>query len=872
MVVKEILSYTTFSSPVRLTMFVRNLFKHLTYQVFSPQTVVRQKYESFKSLLNHDKTAHEHMAELEEIYYRQVAVDWCAIQKRYDQFSKAVAAIADNLAGVYPTRYRDLKSVFRRFDSYVRFMLSPDRSMSTPPYATPLSAIAADEEKLFGAKAVNLSTIRTKLGIPVPNGFAISANAFNHLIDFNRLREMIDDKLAGVDIRSPDSVERTCAKLSDLILTAKIPAEVEDAIAETIHNLSPRPTGEVTFAVRSSAVGEDSRGSFAGQYRSLLNITPDKIIDAYLRVIASKYSPGALVYRINYGLADAETPMAVLVVEMIDAAASGVVYTKDIDDSRSDQISIHAVRGLGELLVAGEVTPDIVVMEKGDPCRVVAESIRPQTVELASIPGGKTAIIPVASEKQREPVLNKNQALTLGSWGQQLETYWKTAQDIEWCLDKEDRLYLLQARPLQDSRIDIQTPPECDFHDIVNEVIISDGQTASAGIAAGPVYRIENSSDLSDCPQGAILVTRDASPQYTRLLNRLNAVVTEKGSAAGHFASVAREFGIPVIVNAGDALTILEQGAEVTVHADGCRIYRGVVAAMLESACARRNLLLDGPFMRRLDAVMSLISTLRLVDPAADNFKPEGCRSLHDIVRFAHEKAIQAMLDLGNRKFRKVGGSRKLNSGIPMYIYVLDVGGGFKQGLTDNKTIDIDDITSDPMLALFQGLRHPNVQWSEFTHFDWAEHDKIVMSGGIISPESAMFASHAVISSDYANLNLRFGYHFVIVDTVCGEHPEDNYILFRFSGGGADIDKRLLRAKFLSTILYQLDFEVTQKSDLIDARFADADREVTFKKLDMLGRLLGASRLMDMYLKDESMVATHAEAFMNGRYHFADEA
>jgi pyruvate,water dikinase len=852
-------------------MLTKNLFKHLTYQVFSPQAVVRQKYESFKSLLDHDKTAHEHLAELEEIYYRQVPVDWCVIEKRYDQFSQAVAAITDNLAGVYPTRYTDLKSVFRRFDSYVRFMLSPDRLISTPPYAAPLRTVAADQEKLFGAKAVNLSTIGTKLGLPIPNGFAISANAFNHLIDFNRLREKIDNKLAQVDIRSPESIERTCAELIDLILTVKIPAEVEDAITETIHNLWPHPAGELTFAVRSSAVGEDSRGSFAGQYRSLLNITPDKIIDAYLRVIASKYSPGALVYRINYGLADAETPMAVLVVEMIDAAASGVVYTQDINDSRSDRLSIHAVRGLGELLVAGEVTPDIVVMEKGDPCRIVAETIRSQTAELASISGGKTALIPVASEKQHEPVLTKNQALTLGSWGQQLETYWKTAQDIEWCRDKEDHLYLLQARPLQDNRVDIQAPPECDFHDIVNEVLISDGETASAGIGAGPVCRVGTNSELNDCPQGAILVARDASPKYSRLLNRLTAVVTEKGSAAGHFASVAREFGIPVIVNARDALTLLEQGAEVTVHADGCRIYRGAVAAMLESPCARRNLLLDGPFMRRLDAVMGLISTLRLIDPAADNFKPEGCRSLHDIVRFAHEKAIQAMLDLGNRKFRKVGGSRKLKSGIPMYIYVLDVGGGFKQGLSDDKTIDIDDITSDPMLAVFKGLRHPNIQWSEFSHFDWAEHDKIVMSGGIISPESAMFASHAVISADYANLNLRFGYHFVIVDTACGDQPDDNYILFRFSGGGADIDKRLLRAKFLSTILYRLDFEVTQKSDLIDARFTGADREMTLEKLDMLGRLLGAARLMDMYLRNESMVAAHAEAFMNGRYHFGGE-
>ena len=143
------------------------------------------------------------------------------------------------------------------------------------------------------------------------------------------------------------------------------------------------------------------------------------------------------------------------------------------------------------------------------------------------------------------------------------------------------------------------------------------------------------------------------------------------------------------------------------------------------------------------------------------------------------------------------------------------------------------------------------------------------MSGGIISPKAAMFASHAVVSDDYLNLNLRFGYHFVILDAICTNTPADNYVLFRFSGGGADMYNRTLRADFLNQVLQRIGFDVNRKSDLIDAQLEGEKQETMEDKLDMIGRLLGATRLMDMYLKDESMVEGFVEDFMNGRYHFA---
>jgi len=429
----------------------------------------------------------------------------------------------------------------------------------------------------------------------------------------------------------------------------------------------------------------------------------------------------------------------------------------------------------------------------------------------------------------------------------------------------------MQSRPLRTGEDNPAQRPECNFQNFENAKIVSGGDIASAGIGAGRVYKIEPATGIENLPQGAVLIAENASPRYVKVMNKLNAVVTDTGSTAGHFASVAREFGIPTLVNTGVATAKLDQGRKVTVHADGKAVYDGILQPMLESPCARKDLISNSPFMRKLKSIMSFISLLELVDPDADNFTPEGCRSHHDIIRFCHEKAVQEMFHIGDRRIRKIRGSKKLKLEIPMLIYVLDVGGGLSDKPKYQKSVNIDEIQCAPLIAVLKGLNHPNIQWGDVTHFDWAEYDKLVLSGGIVSPESAMFASHAIVSQDYANLNLKFGYHFVIVDALFTDQTQNNHILFRFNGGGADLSKRMLRADFLTRILKALDFEVIRKSDLVDAEFTSADRETTAEKLNMLGRLLGATRLMDMYLKDASMVDRFVDDFMKGRYHFGKD-
>jgi pyruvate,water dikinase len=852
-------------------MLFSNIFKYWTRQLFAPDAVLQEKYTSFKSLLSHDRHAHELMAELEEIYYDQLVVDFKAIEDKYNEFSNCVGSIVKNFQKICPTRFQDLNDYYHKFDSYIRYILSPKHVVSTPPFVILLEEISRDDEILVGGKAMHLSVADQKMAIPITKGFVITSNAFNAILDSNDLRNPINQKLIELDINSTASLSAVSGEIEDLIMQAKISSEIENNVIDAVNTLWPVETKDMHFAIRSSAVGEDSRASFAGQYRTVLNVSYNNLFDAYKRVVASKYSPEAMYYRINFGLSDVETPMAVLCLEMIPPQASGVMYTQDLQNPESDHVVIHSVRGLGDMLVSGQTTADITRVTKHGSSKLKT-GIKNNQQQTSSVTVNNTIHhVDLNKSRKRPAYLPEKATGILSRWGEALESYFGEPQDIEWCVDQHDKLFLLQSRPLRIEEFQTIEHLECNFDDIQNKVLLSEGETACAGIGGGKVYRVNHETDLDSIPNGSVLVSRNASPNFVKVMKRLNAIITEKGSMAGHLASVAREFGVPALMNAPNALKNLPHGIEITVYTEGHKVFKGLVPSLLESPCAARNLLSESPFMQKLKYVIDFISPLRLIDPESDIFKPEGCRSMHDIIRFCHEKAVHEMFHIGDRRIRKIKGAKKLALEIPMLIYVLDVNGGLDGKSRSQKSVTLEEITCAPLIPLLKGLSHPNIQWGEFTHFDWAEHDRIVLSGGIISPKAAMFASHAIVSHEYTNLNLKFGYHFVIIDALFDDQTQNNHILFRFSGGGADLSKRMLRADFLTRILQALDFEVRRKRDLVDAEFTSTDRETAVEKLDMTGRLLGATRLMDMYLKDTSMVDQFVDDFMNGRYHFGKD-
>jgi len=843
-------------------MLIKNLFRYLTYQVFSPGTVLRKKYESFKALLAHDKAAHEFMAILEDIYYGQKKYDFQVVVKTYEQFAHSVLQMVNAFLKMCPSRYWSLIDYFKKFDFYVRFMLAPPEHSFSPPFTIEFNKASLLNESIAGKKAFSLSQLNQKLHLPTPDGFVITTRAFHYFLEANDLRGPINEKLAALDISDPQSLEKTAFELESLILAAHVPEDIEIEVRKAIVSGLLNKGVSTRVALRSSAVKEDGNASFAGQYQTLLNVDSKDILNGYKQVIAGKYSAQALFYRVSYGILDEETPMAVLVLEMVNARNSGVIYTQNAANPLSDDIMIHSVHGEGRLLVEGEKSPDVITVSRKNP----------NTIAGIKISANRRHIMlekSLQTDQRRQTLLflDEPSILTLARWGILLEDHFNQPQDIEWCQDQSGRLFLLQARPLN---LHISKTLNTAEHarTIGNKILCSKGELVCPGVGAGTVYRLDQLSQLNQIPAGSVLVVRHALPQFVIAIDKMAAIVIETGSRASHFSSIAREFGVPAITNVENCFSSLVHGNRVTVDAAGGIVYEGDAEPLMGKAIPTENFFKDSSFMVRLRYVINFCAKLKLTDPNDTSFIPEACRSLHDIIRFTHETAVQEMFLTGNRKGGRKKGAKKLISHMPMLFYVIDVGQGFKTGRNNEKILKPEDIASEPMNAILKGLSHPEISWDETAHFDWEEYDKVVMAGGIISADSPRFGSYAIVSKDYANINFRFGYHFAIIDTICSDSKEDNYILFRFSGGGGSPSGRLLRACFLEKILTRLGFMVEIKSDLVDAEFKNGSLSVMKETLDIIGRLLGATKLMDMYLKENSQLETIIDDFMNGRYDF----
>jgi pyruvate, water dikinase len=382
-------------------------------------------------------------------------------------------------------------------------------------------------------------------------------------------------------------------------------------------------------------------------------------------------------------------------------------------------------------------------------------------------------------------------------------------------------------------------------------------------MGSGPIHKISGDDDLQTVPDNGVALLTTAPPHYVPILDRVSAVIIERGSVAGHFQAVAREFNIPTLVQTENAGTILKQGEQVTVDAGRCEVAAGSLPLTDPTNRNAAPIADLNPLQRRLAAAMDFISPLKLIDPHAPAFTPQSCRSMHDIIRFAHEKAVYEMFSIGDRRLKRKSGARRLIGDLPMVIYVLDVGGGIKKDKARNQTVGIDDLKCRPMHALWKGMLHPRIQWAGHHHFDWAEYDRMVMNGGIISPDSAMLSSYAVVADHYLNFCLKFGYHFAIIDTLYQPLQKSGHIWFRFTGGGADARGKMLRVRFTRIILSELGFSVKTEGELINARLQGYEPAMIARRLERIGHLLGVTRLMDKHLKSESQVDRLVTAFFN---------
>jgi pyruvate,water dikinase len=392
------------------------------------------------------------------------------------------------------------------------------------------------------------------------------------------------------------------------------------------------------------------------------------------------------------------------------------------------------------------------------------------------------------------------------------------------------------------------------------KVLIDRGIIACKGVGTGIAYLVNKVEDLNNFPDGAILIARNISPKFVTVMNMATAIVTDAGSATGYMASLARDFKVPTILNTKKATKLITSGMEITVDAINGNVYEGCVDEVIELGQKRENLFKNTHVYKILEEALKKIVPLNLIYLKVDTFKPELCKTFHDITHFVNEVSLDEMFKISNSPDVKVGEAVRLVLKIPLKIYMIDLNGGIE---TTAKRITANDICSIPMNAFLKGMM--SMKWPGPRPKNVTGFASVVAN---IAVEPSLYRnrgwgkSYALISREYMNFSIRLGYHLSTVEAYAGYNIDHNYIRFHFKGGGASIDRRLRRTKLIKEILEKLDFEVDRIGDMLNARITRYQRSAIEEKLSILGRLTVYTKQLDMIMFSDAFVDCYLQEFM----------
>lgn len=822
------------------------------------RAALAEKYRHFQRLLSANNQILALMTDMEEKLSGDYLFDFQYIRSTVEQIRTETQTLVDSLNAMAGGRYRNLEQVLQRIWTEVADILQRRREIPPAPLVLPLEDLDLSMADIVGGKAANLGEVKNRLGLPVPPGFAVSSQAYKCFLDYNQLSERIVELLGRWSMENLDTLAQVSEELKAIIHAARVPPELEEAMRRAYDRLAVSLGYRPLLAMRSSAVGEDLTYTFAGQYATFLNILPEEMAVRYKDIIASLFTPRALFYYKNKGFREEEMAMGVMVMPVVTAKASGVLFTRHTDPRHPDAALINAVWGLGKYAVAGKVRPDQYVVSYKNHGQILVEEVAEKDVMLVCRPEGGVEEKPVPPELTRVPCLSAREIEELLKWAEILEKHYGKPQDVEWALDEGGQLWLLQSRTLHWS---VRKAGESKGRIFKNYPVLLDrGMVACRGVGAGPVVIVKSDQDLKNFPPGAVLVARSTSPKYVTVMDRVAAIVTDAGSPTGHMALLAREFKIPTILCTEKATKTLKPGQPVTVDANFGNVYDGVVQELLEAEKKEPHDLADSPVFQTLSAVVKKVVPLNLVNPQDEGFTPENCRSLHDVVRFAHEYAMREMFKLSEKDLEGEADLVDLETELPLKVRILDLGGGLKKGF--RRKIKPSQILSVPFQAFLKGLTA--MRWPQGKPAGIQSLASVF--GG--SDEEAQNASrwqdqsYVVVSRNYMNFSIRLGYHLSTVEAYISDQVNDNYLNFHFKGGGSTPERRERRARLIAEIIDHLDIQCRRRGDLIEARLSKYPAEEMARRLTILGKLTVYTKQLDMALFSEGIVDWYIRDFL----------
>ena len=442
---------------------------------------------------------------------------------------------------------------------------------------------------LVGGKNASLGEMIQNLGkkgVNVPSGFAITAYAYQYMIEKAGIDKKIKEILSDLDTHNVKNLAERGEKIRNLIKKTSIPPELEKDIRKHYKEMEARYGKNVDVAVRSSATAEDlPDASFAGQQETYLNVRGEKeLLEKTRECFASLFTNRAISYRVDKGFDHFSVYLSVGVQKMVrsDLASSGVMFSIDTESGFKDAVYITGAYGLGENVVQGKVNPDQFYVFKPTLKKefepIVEKKVGSKDKKLVY---GKKGTVqkPVSKVDQQKFVINDDEIITLAKWGCIIEEHYKKPMDIEWAKDgKTKELFIVQARPeTVHSLKDVATLQTYVLEEKGN--LLVEGEAVGSKIGQGIVNVIQNTKDIAKFKKGQVLVTDMTDPDWEPIMKIAGAIVTNRGGRTCHAAIISRELGIPCVIGTGNGTSKIKPGSKVTVDcSEGIgRIYDGLL-------------------------------------------------------------------------------------------------------------------------------------------------------------------------------------------------------------------------------------------------------------------------------------------------------
>ena len=437
-----------------------------------------------------------------------------------------------------------------------------------------------------GGKGANLAEM-INAGLPVPDGFAITAQTYKEFIERTGIKDKIQDKLSGLNVDDTATLQRVAKEVQKIIIDTEIPEEMKEEIIDNYELLGAEKEAhdlveakEVFVAVRSSATAEDlPEASFAGQQATYLNVKGNaKVMTAVRACWASLFTARAIYYRTKNKFEHDKVLISAIVQKMVNSDKAGIMFTINPSTNQEDEIVIEAVYGLGESIVSGSVNPDTYIVDKKTK-EIKSMKIKKQEWGLFRNEQGENEKQDIPDNEKERQIIPDSEIKELARLGRRIEEHYGKPMDIEWAIEK-DQVLIVQARAVttfhKEEKVEEKSTGNSFAEEEAGKILVK-GETASRGVYAGKVKIIKDISELNKIEKGDVMVTKMTTPDMVPAMQKAGAIVTDEGGMTCHAAIVSREMGIPCIVGTEIATKVLHDEHEITVHATRGIVYEGKI-------------------------------------------------------------------------------------------------------------------------------------------------------------------------------------------------------------------------------------------------------------------------------------------------------